>query len=57
MELMMQPAFSTCGQACIAMIAGKSVEEVIRDMKTDGATSIGQLWKDTLFEQYLRERR
>lgn len=39
----MQPTFSTCGQACIAMIAGKSVEEVIRDMKTDGATSIGQL--------------
>lgn len=43
MELMMQPNFSTCGQACIAMIAGKSVEEVIKDMKTDGATSIGQL--------------
>ena len=57
MELIMQPTFLTCGQACIAMIAGKSVEEVIRDMKTDGATSIGQLWKDTLFEQYLRERR
>ena len=43
MELIMQPTFSTCGQACIAMIAGKNVEEVIRDMKTDGATSIGQL--------------
>ncbi len=43
MELIMQPTFSTCGQACIAMIAGKSVEEVIKDMKTDGATSIGQL--------------
>ena len=40
MELIMQPTFSTCGQACIAMIAGKSVEEVIKDMKTDGATSI-----------------
>ena len=39
----MQPTFSTCGQACIAMIAGKNVEEVIKDMKTDGATSIGQL--------------
>ncbi len=57
MELIMQPTFLTCGQACIAMIAGKNVEEVMRDMKTDGATSIGQLWKDTLFEQYLRERR
>lgn len=43
MELIMQPTFSTCGQACIAMIAGKSIEEVIKDMKTDGATSIGQL--------------
>ena len=43
MELIMQPTFSTCGQACIAMIAGKNVEEVIKNMKTDGATSIGQL--------------
>lgn len=43
MELIMQPAFSACGQACIAMISGKSVEEVIKDMKTDAATSIGQL--------------
>ena len=43
MKLIMQPTFSTCGQACIAMIAGKNVEEVIRDMKTDGATSIDQL--------------
>lgn len=38
----MQPAFLTCGQACIAMITGKNVEEVIKDMKTDGVTSIGQ---------------
>ncbi len=43
MELIMQPTFSACGQACIAMIAGKSIEEVIRDMKTDQSTSIGQL--------------
>lgn len=43
MELIMQPSFSTCGQACIAMIVGKSVEEVIKDMKTDAPTSIGQL--------------
>jgi len=43
MELILQPTASTCGQACIAMIAGKSVEEVIKDMKTDGPTSIGQL--------------
>lgn len=34
MELIMQPTALTCGQACIAMIAGKSVETVIKDMKT-----------------------
>ena len=27
MKLIMQPTALTCGQACIAMIAGKSVEE------------------------------
>lgn len=43
MDLIMQPTFSTCGQACIAMIVGKNVKEVIRDMKTDKPTSIGQL--------------
>ncbi len=43
MELILQSTSSTCGQACIAMIAGKSIEEVINDMKTDGPTSIGQL--------------
>ena len=43
MELIMQPTSTTCGQACIAMIAGKSIEDVIKDMKTDGPTSIGQL--------------
>ena len=43
MQLIMQPTPFTCGQACIAMIAEKSIQEVIRDMKTDWATSIGQL--------------
>lgn len=43
MELIKQNSFTTCGQACIAMIANKSIETVIRDMKTDGPTSIGQL--------------
>ena len=43
MELIKQINFTTCGQACIAMIAGKSIETVIQDMKTDGPTSIGQL--------------
>ena len=43
MELVLQPTFETCGQACIAMITGKDIEEVIKDMKTGGPTSIGQL--------------
>ena len=43
MELIKQPSPTTCGQACIAMLSGKSMEEVIKDMKTDGPTSIGQL--------------
>lgn len=43
MELIMQPTPETCGQACIAMLTGKSVDEVIRDMKAAGPTSIGQL--------------
>lgn len=43
MKLIRQPTFETCGQACIAMIAGKDVSDVIKDMKTSGPTSIGQL--------------
>lgn len=43
MELVLQPTPETCGQACIAMITGKEIEEVIKDMKTSGPTSIGQL--------------
>jgi len=43
MELILQPTSTTCGQACIAMITGKDIEEVIKDMKTSGPTSIGQL--------------
>ena len=50
MELIMQPNGSACGQACIAMIAVKSVEDVIKDMKTDGPTSIGQLMD--ILDQY-----
>ncbi len=43
MELVLQPTFQTCGQACIAMITGKDIGEVFKDMKTSGPTSIGQL--------------
>ena len=43
MKLIMQPTETTCGQACIAMIAEKEIDEVIKDMRTDGPTSIGQL--------------
>ncbi|WP_155988010.1 hypothetical protein [Gorillibacterium massiliense] len=38
-----QPTFETCGQACIAMIAGVSIDDAIKTMKTRGPTSIGQL--------------
>lgn len=38
MNLCLQPTPETCGQACIAMIVGKSVEEVMRDMKMSGPT-------------------
>ena len=43
MQLVLQPGPETCGQACISMITGKGIEEVIKDMKTSGPTSIGQL--------------
>lgn len=43
MKLVKQINFFTCGQACIAMIADKTIESVIADMKTDKSTSIGQL--------------
>ncbi len=42
MEFIRQNSPTTCGQ-CIAMIAGKTIDTVIKDMKTDGPTSIGQL--------------
>ena len=43
MKLVRQINFTTWGQACIAMIANKSIETVIEDMRTDGPISIGQL--------------
>ena len=43
MKLVMQTTSENCGQACIAMITGKDIEEVMKDMKTSGPTSIGQL--------------
>ena len=43
MELVLQPTPETCGQACISMITGKDIEEVIKDMKASGPVSIGKL--------------
>lgn len=43
MKLIMQPNPCACGQACIAMITGKPIEDVFKVMKTEGSTSIGQL--------------
>lgn len=41
MELVMQSTSETCGQACIAMITGKDIEEVMKDMKI---TRIGRCY-------------
>lgn len=49
-EINPQISDTTCGQVCIAMIAGKEIQEVIRDMKTSGSTSIGQLIE--ILDQY-----
>lgn len=43
MKIVMQSNCFTCGQACIAMITEKEIDEVIKDIKNDGPTSIGQL--------------
>lgn len=43
MNLIMQPNSCACGQACIAMITNRSIEEIFKVMKTEGPTSIGQL--------------
>lgn len=40
---MQQPNSKACGQACIAMLAGVNIEEVIKVMHTKGSTTIGQL--------------
>lgn len=38
-----EPNSRACGQACVAMLAGVDVEEVIKIMHTKGSTSIGQI--------------
>lgn len=45
LRLVMQNTPQTCGQACIAMLAGVPIEEAIAVMHTAGPTSIGQLVK------------
>lgn len=42
-SLLLQNNTRTCGQACVAMLAGVSIEDVIKVMKTSGPTSIGQI--------------
>lgn len=39
MELIMQPTEYLCGQACVAMLANVSVDEVIQVMNNDKGTS------------------
>lgn len=43
LRLVMQNTPKTCGQACIAMLAGVSIEEAIAVMHTSGPTAIGML--------------
>lgn len=43
LRLVMQNTPQTCGQACIAMLAGVPLEEAVAVMHTSGPTSIGQL--------------
>lgn len=38
-----EPNSRACGQACVTMLAGVDVEEVIKIMRTKGSTSIGQI--------------
>jgi uncharacterized protein (DUF433 family) len=38
-----QPNGRACGQACIAMLAGVNVQDVVKAMHTEGSTTIGQI--------------
>ncbi len=38
-----QPTDLMCGQACVAMLSGRDIEEVAKIMRTRGSTSIGQI--------------
>ncbi|ADL52321.1 DUF1905 domain-containing protein [Clostridium cellulovorans] len=38
-----EPTSQMCGQACVAMLSGRDVEEVAKVMGTRGSTSIGQI--------------
>lgn len=42
-NLVMQTTSGNCGQACISMLTGISIEEVCKVMGTSGGTTIGQI--------------
>ena len=42
-SLVRQNTPRTCGQSCVAMLGGVSIEDSIKAMKTSGPTSIGQI--------------
>lgn len=42
-NLVMQTTSGNCGQACISMLTGVSIEEVCKMMCTSGGTTIGQI--------------
>jgi hypothetical protein len=52
-SLVMEPINTACGQACIAMLANVSIDEVFNTMKTKGPTS-GKMLIDALYHYKIR---
>ena len=52
-SLVMEPVSTACGQACIAMLANVSIDEVFKVMKTKGPTS-GKMLTDALYHYKIR---
>jgi len=52
-SLVMEPVNTSCGQACIAMLANVPINEVFKTMKTKGSTS-GKMLIDALYHYKIR---
>ena len=51
MQLIKQPTSTTCGQCCIAMLLGISLEEAIKSVGHDGISSDEDMLK-LIFQKY-----